>query len=48
MLEVVNFLNFILAVSQGVWDFSFLIRDQTRTSCIGSAESQSLDSQGSP
>ena len=33
------FFVFFLATSCGTWDLSSLPRDQTRTSCIGSAES---------
>ena len=32
----------------GIWDLSFLIRDQTCTLCLGKEESRPLDSQRSP
>ena len=41
-------LFFFSAALHGVWDLSSPTRDQTRIPCIGSAESQPLDHQGSP
>ena len=37
-----------LAALHGMWDLSSLTRDRTCAPCIGSAESQLLDHQGSP
>ena len=37
----------VLAVPCGMWGLSSPTRDQTRATCIGSTESQSLDPQGS-
>ena len=39
---------YFLAALCGMWDLSLLTRDGTRIPCIGSAESQPLDHQGSP
>lgn len=39
---------YFLAVSRDMWDLNFQIRDWTRTLCIGSTKSYSLDHQGSP
>ena len=33
------FLFFFLAMSQDMWDFSYLTRDRTRAPCSGSTES---------
>ena len=44
--KIKNPQNF-LAAAPGMWDLSFLTRGQTCTPCIGSAESQPLDPQGS-
>ena len=34
-----SFLNFIFGCTTGMWDLSFLTRDQTQAPCIGSMES---------
>ena len=42
------FVFFFLAALHSMWDPSSPTRDRTRVPCIGSAESQPLDRQGSP
>ena len=42
------FFFFFLAVPHGMWDLSSPTSDRTYIPCIGSAESQPLDFQGSP
>ena len=44
----IYFVYLFLAAPQDMWDLSSLARGQARAPCIGSVESQPLDSQGSP
>ena len=42
------FFSFFLVALHGMWDLSFLTRDQICAPCIGSVESEPLDYQESP